>query len=325
MRWPASPLTCGNDLQYILGFRGLIVTNHVSCRCRVDFRLAKLSARKESAQAYRQERRLFVQSFALPNSSVDPTEHSPAVHAPAPLPTRHQIQKAQLSSLSEKDRQTVGASSRATEALRQMHASLQSELERSEYANQTMTESTATFNQLSESYNSLETMLGNSKDLLGSLLRSQKSDTWYLKTSLYLLAGSFAWLVFRRFLYGPLWWFAWLPLRFIFSVGSRVSRVALQGRGKGGEERPGAGGSSGTEGRVSVDGLPGEDLPTAQVGQDTGHNTDEPGSMAEKIGQIIDKVQEADEEGLIPEEPESEAEVIHNSPEMEEIRPRDEL
>lgn len=204
-----------------------------------------------------------------------------------------------------------------------MHASLQSELERSEYANETMTESSAAFGRLSESYGSLETMLGSSRDLLGALLRSQKSDTWYLQSALYMLLAALGWLAFRRFLYGPLWWFAWMPLRILFGVGSRVGSAVVQERQKGeGVQQPG---SVGTDGRVSVDGLPGEELPTAQVGQDNGEVIDEPGSMAEQVGKIIDKVQEADVEGLLPEEPRHEGETVHDGLGTEDTRPRDEL
>lgn len=301
-------------------------------RCRADFRSAKLSARKQSARALRQERQHYVQSFTLADTSTDPSDGDPTDNTSSTNPhyTRHHhhaqkpSQHQQLSSLSEKDRQTVGASSRATEALRMMHASLQSELERSEYANETMAESSAAFGRLSESYSSLEVMLGSSRDLLGTLLRSQKSDTWYLRTSLYMLVGTLSWLVFRRFLYGPLWLFVWLPLRFLFGVGSKVGQVAFKEKGGEGEKgRPGAGGDTGT---VSVEGLPGKDLPTAKVGQDTGEIADEPGSMAEEVGKIIDRVHEADQEGLIPEVPaDEEDQVIHDGQGAQDTRPRDEL
>lgn len=52
-------------------------------------------------------------------------------------------------------------------------------------------------------------MLKKSRDLLGTLLRSQKSDTWYLETAFYILLATLAWLLFRRILYGP---FFKLPL-----------------------------------------------------------------------------------------------------------------
>jgi protein transport protein SEC20 len=255
------------------------------------------------------------------DNGSDSTNH--AVHAPAPRIHRYN-QKPETSSLSEKDRQTVGASSRATESLRQMHASLQSELERSEYANQTMKESSAAFGQLHESYSSLETMLSSSKDLLGTLMKSQKSDTWYLTTSFYMLVIVGAWLVFRRLIYGPVWWLVWLPLRMIFGVGSKVGHVALQGRGGAGES--GSADIPRVE-QVPVDGLPDKDLPTVQVGDDTAKKPvdEDLDSVTDKVGRIIDKVQEADELGSIPEEDGIVEDIPDAIREAVDTRPRDEL
>jgi hypothetical protein len=79
---------------------------------------------------------------------------------------------------------------------------------------------------LSESYSSLDTLLANSRSLASSLLRSQKSDTWYLETAFYILVGTISWLVFRRVLYGPMWWLVWLPvkfaMRFVFAIPGAV-------------------------------------------------------------------------------------------------------
>ena len=53
---------------------------------------------------------------------------------------------------------------------------------------------------------------------MSSLLRSQKSDTWYLETAFYILIGTISWLIFRRLLYGPLWWIIWLPLKIVARI-----------------------------------------------------------------------------------------------------------
>lgn len=71
-------------------------------------------------------------------------------------------------------------------------------------------------NSLSESYSNLDTLLTSSRSLVTSLLRSQKSDTWYLETAFYILIGTIIWLLFRRILYGPLWWLVWLPVELAF-------------------------------------------------------------------------------------------------------------
>ena len=90
---------------------------------------------------------------------------------------------------------------------------MQSELSRSRFAQETLEQSTAALADLGEHYTNLDTLLANSRSLLSSLVRSQKSDTWYLETAFYILVTTIIWLVFRRFLYGPLWWFVWLPLK----------------------------------------------------------------------------------------------------------------
>lgn len=79
-------------------------------------------------------------------------------------------------------------------------------------------QSTAALNSLSESYSNLDTLLSSSRTLVSSLLRSQKSDTWYLETAFYILIGTIIWLVFRRLLYGPMWWLLWLPLKIFYRV-----------------------------------------------------------------------------------------------------------
>lgn len=79
-------------------------------------------------------------------------------------------------------------------------------------------QSTAAISSLSESYSGLDTLLSSSKSLANSLLRSQKSDTWYLETAFYILIGTISWLLFRRVFYGPLWWLVWQPLKLVARV-----------------------------------------------------------------------------------------------------------
>lgn len=271
-----------------------------------------------------------VQSLAEPISETNTsaggsTEEAQAIARP---PRHNYNQHRQLqSSLSEDDRQTVGASSNVTNALRRTHALIASELTKSEFARQTLTESSAALRKLDESYTSLDGMLASSRNLLGTLLKSQKSDTWYLQTALYMLMATAAWLVFRRLLYGPLWWLVWLPLRIVFGVGTKAGSAVMHSRG------PGQSGKAGVviDGEIRVDGLPDESLPTAKVGREA--EVEEGGedeSMVGKVGKIVDAVHEADELGSIPGEHEDgygeelqegeAAEVV-----VEDSRPRDEL
>lgn len=92
------------------------------------------------------------------------------------------------------------------------------ELQRSQFARETLEASTRELSALSERYTNLDTLLSSSKSLVGTLINSRKSDTWYLETTLYMLLATIAWLVFRRILYGPGWWLIWLPVRFVWWV-----------------------------------------------------------------------------------------------------------
>lgn len=114
---------------------------------------------------------------------------------------------------------------------------MQTEVSRSQFANETLRklsvaaeangvrlikfflskeQSTAALSTLSESYNDLDSLLSSSRSLLSSLLHSQKSDTWYLESSLWILIITISWLVFRRLLYGPGWWLLYLPTKLLW-------------------------------------------------------------------------------------------------------------
>ncbi|KAG6225225.1 hypothetical protein E4U48_003339 [Claviceps purpurea] len=284
--------------------------------CRTHFRKARLSARDNLAQARKLERRLLIQSYSLPvpsepdspGSKDTPEEaSSPTLRSPQRLHHTHAYHHNQ-SSLSAEDQQTVGASNNVTSALRRTHDLIAAELFRSEYAHQTLTESSAALRELDESYSSLDSMLASSRDLLGMLLRSQKSDTWYLQTALYMLLATGAWLLFRRILYGPMWWLVWLPLRVLFGVGTRAgSAVMMHHRSAPGESATasvgGGGAGAGADGgSVSVDGLPGEDLVTAQVGSASPSGRDGVAEVVtDQIAQVVDAVREADELGNVGE------------------------
>ncbi|KAK0387609.1 hypothetical protein NLU13_3855 [Sarocladium strictum] len=278
------------------------------------FRKARLAAKKSLAQAQRLERELVLQSYTQPSNPASPTiEPSDDANAsqpgsPAPvLPQQQQQQRyrsnlhqqQQLSALSEEDKHTVGASTNVTNALRRTHELIASELERSEFARQTLEESSQALKSLSDSYGNLDDMLATSRKLLGTLVSSQKSNTWYLQTTFWMLVVTAGWLVFRRLLYGPAWWLVWLPLRVFFGVGSKaVSATVGKGKGK-------VGVAVTEEGRVKVDGIPGEDLPTVKVGKgddvdvERGEDMDE---IREKVEKIIEKAEEAEELGNIPED-----------------------
>tara|TARA_R110002003_G_scaffold59_13_gene5320 strand:- start:4684 stop:5454 length:771 start_codon:yes stop_codon:yes gene_type:complete len=95
---------------------------------------------------------------------------------------------------------------------------MQGELSRSTFAQETLEQSTAALADLGEKYSDLNTLLSNSKNLVSTLLKSTKSDTWYLETTFYILITTVLWLVFRRWLYGPLTWFLIWPLKLVFRI-----------------------------------------------------------------------------------------------------------
>ncbi|KAF5718505.1 membrane transport protein [Fusarium globosum] len=286
--------------------------------CRLSFRKARLSAKHSLAQAQRREREILLTSFSQPTSetnSLYPDDEKTA------RPTRHQqnVQKQQ-SSLTEEDQQNVGASANVTNALRRTHDLIQAELARSEFAHETLTESFAALKQLNESYGSLDTMLASSKDLLGTLLRSQKSDTWYLQTTFYMLACTLGWLLFRRLLYGPMWWIVWLPLRLMFGLGTSAGSAVMHAGSGQGQVKEAGPASKG----VPVEGLPDDELPTAKV------DTEKQAEVFEEVDKILNVVREADELGNIPGGDEDNIgnpkKRMWEEPEVvEQQRPRDEL
>lgn len=207
-----------------------------------------------------------------------------------------------------------------TNALRRTHDLIQAELARSEFAHETLTESSAALKQLNESYGSLDTMLASSKDLLGTLLRSQKSDTWYLQTTFYMLACTLGWLLFRRLLYGPMWWIVWLPLRLMFGLGTSAGSAVMQAGSGQGQVKEAGQASKG----VPVEGLPDDELPTVKVG------TEQQAEVLEEVDKIVNVVREADELGNIPEGDEDNIgnpkKRMWEEPDVvEQQRPRDEL
>ncbi|KAI4160642.1 MAG: hypothetical protein LQ342_005575 [Letrouitia transgressa] len=121
-----------------------------------------------------------------------------------------------------KDETVLNASSDVTAGLRRVYSLMQSEVSRSQFAQETLEQSTAALSTLSESYNNLDSLLLSSRSLVSTLLYSQKSDTWYLETTFFVLVCTIAWLVFRRIFYGPGWWLVYLPV----SLTWRVIRIA---------------------------------------------------------------------------------------------------
>ncbi|KLJ07408.1 hypothetical protein EMPG_17138 [Blastomyces silverae] len=161
---------------------------------RIQFRKAQLQAKRNAEAAKRKERQLL---FAGAEGGEGGSEG---------------MRRKGRAGLTHDDL-VASASEDITAALRRTHQLMQAELSRSQFAQETLEQSTAALSSLSESYSTLDTLLASSRSLAISLFRSQKSDTWYLETAFYILIGTIIWLVFRRILYGPLWWLLWMPLK----------------------------------------------------------------------------------------------------------------
>ncbi|KAF5864719.1 hypothetical protein ETB97_006564 [Aspergillus alliaceus] len=135
-------------------------------KMRGEFRNAQLQAKRNAEIAKRKERELL---FSRSQSAE---------------------RKQQSAEKLTQDDVLLNTSSDVTAALRRTHHLMQSELSRSQFAQETLEQSTAALSSLSESYTDLDTLLSSSRNLIGSLLRSQKSDTWYLETAFYILIGT---------------------------------------------------------------------------------------------------------------------------------------
>lgn len=244
-----------------------------------------MSAKRSLEAAQAQERQLLLQSY------VDPTPDNSALPAP-------QRRRNTLTSELSKDEKTVNASTDVTLALRRTHDMMASELSRSQFAHDTLKESTAALAQLSETYSTLDTLLSSSRNLLGTLLRSQKSDTWYLETAFYILLTTVFWLIFRRLLYGPTWWLVWLPLKLFYNGSMGI--LATTGIVKGSSSSVGAGSLAGqgttAYNNVASATMVGSGAPTISAGGEGSKPPAKPGnaaqeeeSVSEEVGKIIDE------------------------------------
>lgn len=211
--------------------------------------------------------------------------------------THPPFRKQQTTSLSEEDQQVVAASTEATRGLHRLRDNIEKALLVSNATHETLQESSTALTQVGDSYMSLDTMLSSSKELLGTLVKSQKSDTWYLQTSLYMLLVTLAWLVFRRWMYGPLWWLVWLPLRLLFRTSVGVSNAVS----RSGDHSSAPGPARVEDQKASVEGLPDDSLPTADVRtkQPDAAPVD-PDSMIEKVGRVVDEAEGSGEPPVVP-------------------------
>ncbi|KAI0196179.1 Sec20 domain-containing protein [Xylaria flabelliformis] len=251
--------------------------------CRRSFRKAQIAARRNLQAAQRQERALLYASFTPRSGASSPA--SAAAAAPVAAPRRRHQRTSEMS----KDEQMISASHDVTQSMRRTHEMMAAELAKSDFAHNTLKESTEALAQLSEKYSSLDTMLSSSRALLGTLLKSQKTDTWYLQSAFYLLVVTIGWLIFRRLLWGPTWWLVWLPLKLLFrTVYGVSSAVRLRNSQIQSESESASIGSNPQQAYMNN-----EDVPTIQLGTPPieSQAVEQDESMIEEVGKIIDESQ----------------------------------
>ncbi|KAI5862716.1 Sec20-domain-containing protein [Durotheca rogersii] len=276
--------------------------------CRKALRRAQISAKRNLELAQRRERELLYASFSRnPRASGTSSRAATPEAGPQPAPPGRRKPGAGRAPRS-KEEQMLNASSDVTESLRRTHDMMAAELSKSDFAHAALRESTAALSQLSDNYSRLETMLSSSRALLGTLLRSQKTDTWYLQSAFYLLVVTVAWLIFRRLLWGPTWWLVWLPLKLLFrgalfgvtSTASIAQRGSSQGVDTSASQTPGSE-SVAVYATTTARGaqLDGEGAPTVQVNFRSEPLRESPGSesMVEHVGKVIDEAAEEPHEG----------------------------
>ncbi|KAI0025485.1 Sec20-domain-containing protein [Xylariomycetidae sp. FL0641] len=245
--------------------------------CRKRFRKAQIAAKRNLQLAQRQERELLYASFARPRSGAS----SPAPAAPQPR------RRYQARSEMSKEEQMLAANSDVTQSMRRTHDMMAAELAKSDFAHNALKESTTALSQLSEDYSSLDSMLSNSRALMGTLLKSQKSDTWYLRTAFWILASTIVWLIWRRLLWGPFWWLFFLPLKLVFRGVFGVSNaVGLTGS----QVKPRLPSAS-TSARQAEVQMNNQGVPTIKVDQQPSQPDEarDDESLMEEVSRIVDE------------------------------------
>ncbi|MCJ1478936.1 hypothetical protein MMC13_007620 [Lambiella insularis] len=174
---------------------------------RAQFRKAQLQAKRNEESAKRKEREQLFAGIQEGKGTVIAVRHK----------GHEKVSQDEL---------LVNASSDVTAALRRTHQLMQSELSRSQFANDTLKQSTAALNSLNENYSTLGNLLSSSRSLVSTLVSSQKSDTWYLESAFKILGATIIWLIFRRFLLGPARLFFY-PVKWMLSLLSLFAHISL--------------------------------------------------------------------------------------------------
>lgn len=263
---------------------------------RARFRRAQLSVKRNQESAVRREREEYLRELQAAGARYASASSAEQL-AEQPEQSQAQMSASLFSGRRREKRDTqttqqdmlLTATSDVTASLRRTHTLLTSELSRSRFAQETLDASNRALEELNTRYGDLNDMLKASRGLVSTLLRSNKSDTWYLETSMYILLATLAWLVFRRLLYGPMWWIIWLPLRNMLKViwffgGAAVGLINQQkAEREVGRAMSSLTALSSATSTASAVRMEGTEVPQASVHDDDVERS-APGSLSEEIG-----------------------------------------
>ncbi|KAF1836661.1 Sec20 domain-containing protein [Decorospora gaudefroyi] len=257
---------------------------------RSQYRKAQLTAKHNADRAKLKERELLFSNLQSGSSTPSSTYR----------------QRKQQQGVSEGE-VVAQASSDVTAALRRTHQLMKDELSRSRFAQETLEQSSAALEDLGDKYSDLNTLLANSKTLVSTLLKSTKSDTWYLETTFYILITTIVWLVFRRWLYGPLTWFIIWPVKLIFRILFAVVPFGAASSAASSSVAVSSPSTSLIVQPSATGGIPRRE-PNAQpyyipVGRGGARDPSPPDTYSQHIGQMAEKKQQEQQQEEVPDHP----------------------
>ena len=184
-----------------------------------------------------------------------------------------------------------------TLALRRTHQLMQTELQRSQFAHETLQRSTAALDDLSANYSDLDGLLSRSRNLIRVLRSSEKSDTWYLETALYVLVATLGWLVFRRLAYYPGYYLAYTPLKWLLRLLYAIANATLGVFVGGAGAAPDLGSSTSLKVKASATGRPatrhpGMASPSINVGGGAKDSQESSGPLSEQVGDMAEQTRQ---------------------------------
>lgn len=220
---------------------------------RRAFRAAQLAAHRHREAAQREQHRQVLASYIDEEESESDSEADEEGDDQAAEKEKaaRSTSRTRMPPLAKHTSPTTSAAADVTAALRQTHARIAGEVARSDFAAQTLAESSRALAELGDKYGGggstgaggggggggdIGSSLKSARTLVKGLVAAHKSDTWYLQTALYLVVGTIGWLLFRRLLYGPLWLLVWWPLRTVFGTAAWVGKTGASVAGAGGKQ-----------------------------------------------------------------------------------------